>query len=136
MKRSVRVPAFAKINSCLHVLGKLPDGYHELRTIFQSISLYDTLDLELSSGSKITLEIDDPSLPADSTNLVWRAMDALRRELRFRQGVHAKLTKVIPVARGLGGGSSDAAAALTGLLRLTRRQLPLPRLLEIAAGLG
>jgi len=136
MKRSVRVPAFAKINSCLHVLGKLPGGYHELRTIFQSISLHDTLELELSSGREITLEIEDSSLPADSTNLVWRALDILRHELRLRQGVHARLTKRIPVARGLGGGSSDAAAALTGLLRLTRRRLPLSRLIEIAASLG
>ncbi len=136
MKRSVRLPAFAKINLCLHVVGRLPDSFHELRTIFQSISLHDTLELKLSSRKEITLEIDDPRLPADSTNLVWRAIDALRRELGLRQGVHAKLTKVIPVARGLGGGSSDAAAALTGLLRLTRRRLPLPRLVEIAAGLG
>ncbi|MHB8676497.1 MAG: 4-(cytidine 5'-diphospho)-2-C-methyl-D-erythritol kinase [Candidatus Acidiferrales bacterium] len=136
MTRPVRVPAFAKINSCLHVLGKLPDGYHELRTIFQSISLYDTLELELSSGREITLEIEDSWLPADSTNLVWRALDALRHEMHMRQGVHARLTKRIPVARGLGGGSSDAAAALTGLLRLTRRRLPLPRLIEIAASLG
>lgn len=136
MKRSVRVPAFAKINFCLHVLGKLPDGYHELRTIFQSISLHDSIEIELSLGRKITLEIDDPLLPADSTNLVWRALDALRHELRMRQGVHARLTKRIPVSRGLGGGSSDAAAALTGLLRLTRRHLPLPRLMEIAASIG
>ncbi|HVB07898.1 MAG TPA: 4-(cytidine 5'-diphospho)-2-C-methyl-D-erythritol kinase, partial [Candidatus Acidoferrales bacterium] len=136
MKRSVRIPAFAKINSCLHVLGKLPDGYHELRTIFQSISLHDTLELELSPGREITLEIEGSPLPADSTNLVWRALDALRHELHMRQGVHARLTKRIPVARGLGGGSSDAAAALTGLLRLVRRLLPLPRLIEIAASLG
>lgn len=136
MKQSVRLPAFAKINLCLHVVGQFPDGYHELRTIFQSISLHDTLELKLSSRKEITLEIDDPALPADSTNLVWRALEALRHELRFRPGVHAKLTKRVPVARGLGGGSSDAAAALTGMLRLTRRQLPLARLMEIAAGLG
>ncbi|HEV2617699.1 MAG TPA: 4-(cytidine 5'-diphospho)-2-C-methyl-D-erythritol kinase [Candidatus Acidoferrales bacterium] len=136
MKRLVRLPAFAKINLCLNVVGQFPDGYHELRTIFQSISLHDTLELKLSSRKEIILEIDDPALPADSTNLVWRAIGALRRELGLRQGVHAKLTKVIPIARGLGGGSSDAAAALTGLLRLTQRQIPLPRLVEIAASLG
>ncbi|HVA72677.1 MAG TPA: 4-(cytidine 5'-diphospho)-2-C-methyl-D-erythritol kinase [Candidatus Limnocylindrales bacterium] len=136
MKRSVRLPAFAKVNFCLHVVGKLPGGYHELRTIFQSISLHDTVELALSSRNEIVLETDNPSLPADSTNLVWRAIDALRHELRLGQGVHARLTKRIPVARGLGGGSSDAAAALTGLLRLTRHELPLPRLIEIAAALG
>ena len=136
MKQPVRLPAFAKINLCLHVVGQFPDGYHELRTIFQSISLHDSLELKLSTQKEISLEVDTLALPADSRNLVWRALDALRQELGLRQGVHAKLTKRIPVARGLGGGSSDAAAALMGLLRLTRRQLPLPRLMEIAAGLG
>ncbi|MGH9709007.1 MAG: 4-(cytidine 5'-diphospho)-2-C-methyl-D-erythritol kinase [Candidatus Acidiferrales bacterium] len=136
MKRSVRLPAFAKINLCLHVVGQFPDGYHELHTIFQSISLHDTLELELSARREISLGIDDPELPADSANLVWRALDVLRGELGLREGIHAKLTKRIPIARGLGGGSSDAAAALAGLLRLTRRQLPLARLMEIAASLG
>ncbi|MGB6482829.1 MAG: 4-(cytidine 5'-diphospho)-2-C-methyl-D-erythritol kinase [Candidatus Acidiferrales bacterium] len=136
MNKTVRLSAFAKVNLCLHILGKLPDGYHELRTVFQSISLHDSLELELSSSREIALEINDPALPADSSNLVWRAIDALKRELRLRHGFRARLTKRIPVARGLGGGSSDAAAALWGVLRLARRELPLPRLLEIASSLG
>jgi 4-diphosphocytidyl-2-C-methyl-D-erythritol kinase len=136
MSKTVRLSAFAKINLCLHIVGKLPGGYHELRTVFQSISLHDTLELELSSSREIALEIDDPALPADSSNLVWRAVDAIKHELRLRQGFRARLTKRIPVARGLGGGSSDAAAALLGVLRLARRELPLPRLLEIASSLG
>jgi 4-diphosphocytidyl-2-C-methyl-D-erythritol kinase len=136
MKRSVRQPAFAKINLCLQVQGKRPDGYHELRTIFQAISLQDTLELRLNAGGGITLEIDDASLPADSRNLVWRAIDAVKRRLRLREGIHAKLAKRIPVARGLGGGSSDAAAALMGMMRLTEAKLPLPELMTIASGLG
>jgi 4-diphosphocytidyl-2-C-methyl-D-erythritol kinase len=136
MNKMVRLSAFAKVNLCLHVVGKLPDGYHELRTVFQSISLHDSLELELSSSREITLEINDSALAADSSNLVWRAIDALRRELGLREGFRARLIKRIPVARGLGGGSSDAAAALQGVLRLTRRELPLPRLLEIASSLG
>ncbi|MGC1105039.1 MAG: 4-(cytidine 5'-diphospho)-2-C-methyl-D-erythritol kinase [Candidatus Acidiferrales bacterium] len=140
MSKTVRLSAFAKVNLCLHVLGKLPGGYHELRTVFQSISLHDSLELELSSSREITLEINLENaglpLPADSTNLVWRAIDALKHELRLRHGFRARLTKRIPVARGLGGGSSDAAAALWGVLRLARRELPLPRLLEIASSLG
>ncbi len=136
MRKTVRLSAFAKVNLCLHVVGKLPDGYHELRTVFQSISLRDSLELELFSSREISLELNDPALPADSSNLVWRAIDVLRGELGLRQGFRARLTKRIPVARGLGGGSSDAAAALLGVLRLTRRELPLPRLLEIASSLG
>ena len=136
MKKTVRLKAFAKVNLCLQVLGKQLDGYHELRTVFQAISLHDPLELRFSARDEISLEIVDSELPADSTNLVWRAMDALKRELRLREGIHARLTKRIPVARGLGGGSSDAAAALQGVLRLTKRELPLARLLEIASSLG
>jgi len=134
--RSVSLPAFAKINLCLHVLGKRADGYHELRTVFQTISLHDTLRLTLTRHPGISLETDNPALPSGRENLVWRALDALRRELRLRGGVRAELTKRIPAARGLGGGSSDAAAALVGMLRLCRRELPAARLVKLAAGLG
>jgi 4-diphosphocytidyl-2-C-methyl-D-erythritol kinase len=134
--QSVSLPAFAKINLCLHVLGKRADGYHELRTVFQTISLHDTLRLTLTRHPGISLETDNPALPSGRENLVWRALDALRRELRLRRGVRAELTKRIPSARGLGGGSSDAAAALVGMLRLSRRKLPAARLVKLAAGLG
>src|SRR6266851_2273510 len=134
--RSVSLPAFAKINLCLHVLGKRADGYHELRTVFQTISLHDTLRLTLTRHPGISLETDNPALPSGRENLVWRALDALRRELRLRRGVRAELTKRIPAARGLGGGSSDAAAALVGMLRLSGRKLPAARLVKLAAGLG
>jgi 4-diphosphocytidyl-2-C-methyl-D-erythritol kinase len=120
----------------LHVLGKRPDGYHELRTIFQAISLRDTLELSRTSQPGILLETDDPSLPAGPENLVYRAIDAVACEIGFRGGIRARLEKKIPVARGLGGGSSDAAAAIIGMLRLTKKKLPLARLMEIAAGLG
>ncbi|MGB8849161.1 MAG: 4-(cytidine 5'-diphospho)-2-C-methyl-D-erythritol kinase, partial [Candidatus Acidiferrales bacterium] len=136
MKNSVRLPAFAKVNLCLHVLGRRPDGYHELRTIFQAISLHDTLEITRTRRRGITLEIDDPSLPVGRENLVYRAIEAARRELDFRGGIHARLEKLIPAARGLGGGSSDAATALIAMLHLTGRKLPLERLIEIAAGLG
>jgi 4-diphosphocytidyl-2-C-methyl-D-erythritol kinase len=136
MKKSVRLPAFAKINLRLHVLGKRPDGYHELRTIFQAISLHDTLTLSLVSNGKISLETTDADLPTGSDNLVYRALQSIRAELGFRAGIHAKLEKRIPVARGLGGGSSDAAAALIGAMRLSGKKLPLEKLTEIAASLG
>jgi 4-diphosphocytidyl-2-C-methyl-D-erythritol kinase len=138
-ERSVRLRAFAKINLSLRVLGKRPDDYHELRTIFQTISLHDTLHLSIapgSSGLEIFLQSNDPALPVGSENLVMRAIQAISPEIGFQGSVSAHLEKRIPVARGLGGGSSDAARALLGMLRLTRWEMPLARLMEIAAGLG
>jgi 4-diphosphocytidyl-2-C-methyl-D-erythritol kinase len=137
--REVRIPAFAKINLRLDILGKRSDGYHELRTIFQSISLHDELRLGPSKHHGISLSIQGNSVLSQEPfqkNLVYRAVDALRRELKIRTGVEIVLRKTIPAGRGMGGGSSDAAAALLGYLRLTGRKLPLPRLLEIASSLG
>jgi 4-diphosphocytidyl-2-C-methyl-D-erythritol kinase len=137
--REVRIPAFAKINLRLDILGKRADGYHELRTIFQTISLHDDLRLRASTQPGISLSIQGNvalSREPFQKNLVYRAVDALRRELKIRAGVEIELRKTIPAGRGMGGGSSDAAAALLGYLRLTGRKLPLPRLLEIAASLG
>jgi 4-diphosphocytidyl-2-C-methyl-D-erythritol kinase len=137
--REIRIPAFAKINLRLDILGKRPDKYHELRTIFQTISLHDELRLRTSKASSITLTVQGNhslSLEPVSKNLVYAAVDALRRELRIRSGVEIDLRKSIPAGRGLGGGSSDAAAALRGYLRLTRRAIPSARLMEIAACLG
>src|ERR1700690_1168987 len=139
-KRSLRLPAFAKINLCLHVVGKRPDGYHELRTIFQAVSLRDTLELSVTPGSgslDIDLACNDPALMVNPReNLVMRAIQAICSEIGFQGHVSAQLNKEIPVARGLGGGSSDAAAALVGMLRLTKAEVDLPRLMEIAASLG
>jgi 4-diphosphocytidyl-2-C-methyl-D-erythritol kinase len=135
----VRIPAFAKINLRLDILGKRPDGFHELRTIFQTISLHDELRLRSSRRPGITLSIagNQPlSTEPPEKNLVHRAVHALRRELKIRGGVEIKLKKTIPAGRGLGGGSSDAAAALLGYLRLTKKKLAPARLLEIAASLG
>ncbi|MGA7223823.1 MAG: 4-(cytidine 5'-diphospho)-2-C-methyl-D-erythritol kinase [Candidatus Acidiferrales bacterium] len=134
--RSVRLPAFAKINLSLHVVGKRADGYHELRTIFQAISLRDTLELSLTPEPGIFVETNVAELSSGPDNLVYRAVEAIGCEIGFRGGIRAKLEKAIPMARGLGGGSSDAAAALIGTLRLTKKRVPLERLLEIAAGLG
>ena len=137
--KSVLVPAYAKVNLCLEVLGQRTDGYHELRTIFQTITLRDTLALEASHTTHIDLRIVGNSALARENgrdNLVYRALDELRRELRFKRGVRAVLIKRIPVGRGLGGGSSDAAAALIGLLRLSGKRMEAARLVEIASRLG
>jgi 4-diphosphocytidyl-2-C-methyl-D-erythritol kinase len=137
--KSVRVPAYAKVNLRLDVLGRRADGYHELRTIFQAISLHDVLMLEKMPEPGIDLRIaGNPQLAGEpgKDNLVYRALEELGREIGMQHGVRAALTKRIPVGRGLGGGSSDAAAALVGLLRLTGKCIPAARLLEIASALG
>ena len=135
----IRVPAFAKVNLRLDVLGRRSDGYHELRTVFQALTLHDSLRLERTKGAAIELNVTgDAALAAGPArgNLVWRALTALRRELKLSGGLRVELHKRIPVGRGLGGGSSDAAAALVALLRLARRRVALERLLELAGGLG
>jgi len=135
----VHIPAFAKINVRLDVLGRRPDGFHELRTIFQTISLHDDLILRRTRTSGIALHIEGNSAlsgePVEK-NLVYRAVDLLRRELRDRGGVEIVLRKKIPAGRGLGGGSSDAAAALLGYLRLCEKKLHASRLMELASSLG
>jgi 4-diphosphocytidyl-2-C-methyl-D-erythritol kinase len=135
--KSLRLCAFAKVNLSLRVLGKRPDNYHELRTVFQTISLHDTLEISVTPGSgrEIFMTCNDSALVGPE-NLVMRAIKAISPEIGFEGYVRVHLEKRIPVARGLGGGSSDAAAALIGMLRLTDADLSLPRLMEIGASLG
>ena len=137
--REVRIPSFAKINLRLDIVGKRADNFHELRTIFQTISLHDELRLRASRKPGITLTIHGNDRLAQEPfekNLVYRAVDALRHELKIRTGVEIDLHKKIPAGGGLGGGSSNAAAALLGYLQLTRKRVPLERLIEIATPLG
>ncbi|HVB34051.1 MAG TPA: 4-(cytidine 5'-diphospho)-2-C-methyl-D-erythritol kinase [Patescibacteria group bacterium] len=136
MTATLRIPAFAKINLHLGVLGLRPDGYHELRTVFQAISLHDTLEIERVRRPGIDLAITGADLDPGPTNLVWRALETLTRELRLAGGWRVRLEKRIPAAAGLGGGSSDAAAALLAGSRLAGRRIAPARLAEIAAGLG
>ena len=137
--REVRIPSFAKINLRLDILGKRADGYHELRTIFQIVSLHDELRLRANKSSEISLTIhgnDELAREPVKKNLAYRAVDALRRELKIRRGVELELHKTIPSGGGLGGGSSNAAAALFGYLQLIGGKLPMAVLLELAASLG
>ncbi len=135
----VRIPAFAKINLRLEILGKRADGFHQLRTLLQTISLKDELRLKSTRKPGIELRVvgnDVLSGEPMKKNLVYRAVDALRRELKMKDGVAIELRKTIPAGRGLGGGSSDAAAALLGYLRLAKKKIERDRLCEIAAALG
>ena len=126
--REVRIPSFAKINLRLDILGRRADGYHELRTIFQTVSLHDELRLRASKTPDISLTIHGNEALAREpieSNLVYRAVDVLRRELKIRGGVEIELRKIIPSGGGRGGGSSNAAAALFGYLRLIASKLQL-----------
>ncbi len=105
-------------------MGQRADGYHELRTIFQAISLHDDLELETLRAPRVELIVDGNEVLAAERaqdNLVFRALELLRKEWDLRTGVRARLVKRIPAGRGLGGGSSDAAAALVGYARLSRK---------------
>ena len=132
------VRAFAKINLTLRVLGSRPDGYHELRTVFQSIDQHDLLTFDLKPGP-FTLTCDDPGCPTDERNLVWRAAQAVWRAAGRRgdmHGVRVSIEKRIPMQAGLGGGSSDAAAALRMLAAVWAPGLPNSELEALGATLG
>ncbi len=135
MKRIV-IKAYAKINLALDVLNERPDGYHEVEMILQGINLYDVIELTVVPEAGIYVECPYPELGDPEENLAYKAADLLRQETGFRQGVRIIIKKNIPVAAGLGGGSSDAAAVLVGLNRLLGLALTREMLLELAGQLG
>jgi 4-diphosphocytidyl-2-C-methyl-D-erythritol kinase len=128
----LRTPA--KINLDLRVLHKRPDNYHELRTVFQTISLADTLEIEYHPSRRTHLELDDPQSIPD--NLVLRAAHSVLDALKLHAHIRFRLTKKIPMGAGLGGGSSNAAAVLLAIPALANRSLPPDRLLTLASELG
>jgi 4-diphosphocytidyl-2-C-methyl-D-erythritol kinase len=135
---SVRLEAPAKINLDLRILGRRPDGYHELATVFQAVALHDVVTVTPSRGA-LRLAGDSSKMPLDASNLAWRAADALWRAAGRSgspHGARIRIVKRIPAQAGLGGGSSDAAAALVGLNRVWRLGLPRVDLVAIASGLG
>ncbi|GER89124.1 4-diphosphocytidyl-2-C-methyl-D-erythritol kinase [Dictyobacter vulcani] len=129
------VQSYAKINLTLDVLGKRADGYHELATIMQTIDLYDTLCFTTTNEDRISMSCNRTELSNDN-NLVVRAAQALRQKLGLRQGLTIELNKRVPVAAGLGGGSSNAAATLLALQRWWQLPVSMQELWEIAASLG
>lgn len=132
---TLTVPSFAKINWTLEILGRRPDGYHELRTLLQTVSFGDRLSF---TGIEDGIEVvsDHPQVPTDQSNLVWRAAKALLDLTGFRRGVRITIEKRIPMGAGLGGGSSNAAVTLLALDRLWGAGLDRPALHLIAASLG
>jgi 4-diphosphocytidyl-2-C-methyl-D-erythritol kinase len=130
--------ASAKVNLDLRVLGCRPDGYHEVRTVLQTLDLHDTVTIEAARGD-FALDGDPAAMPLDRTNLVWRAAQALWRAAGRRgapRDARVRVVKRIPARAGLGGGSSDAAAALVGLSRLWRMSPSLSDLVPVAVTLG
>lgn len=143
MSAQVVVRAPAKINLSLCVLGRRPDGYHELDTVLMALELADELTLEASGGESDSLEVGGPAaagVPGDETNLVLRAVRGLRAVAagagQRAPGLRLRLTKRIPVQAGLGGGSADAAAAVLGACRLFGLDPDRPEVLEVLAALG
>jgi 4-diphosphocytidyl-2-C-methyl-D-erythritol kinase len=132
--RRVTVRAFAKINLDLRVVGKRTDGYHELRTIFQTVSLADSLDISFARSRRTEIALQDPQAIPD--NLVVRAADLALGAMEIGGHVTIRLKKHIPMGAGLGGGSSDAAAMLLALPVLAGSEIPLERLIEIGEQLG
>ncbi len=130
----ISLAAPAKINWALNLAGRRADGYHELDMLMQSVSLCDRLDLE--PAEELALTCDDPAVPCDERNLILRAARALRAEAGTQRGARIRLTKRIPAMAGLGGGSSDCAAALVGLNRLWNLGISHRRLMEIGLTLG
>jgi 4-diphosphocytidyl-2-C-methyl-D-erythritol kinase len=133
---SLRLPSFAKINWSLQILGLRSDGYHEIVTLLQTVSLCDELTFEPRDDSQIILRCDDPSIPTDDTNLIVKAAVALRKRLGSSSGAEITLTKKIPAQGGLGGASSNAAATLLALNALWRADLSPGQLKLIGRGLG
>ena len=132
----MRLKAMAKINLGLDVLGKREDGYHEVRMIMQTIRMYDILDIRKTKKPGIVLTTNLPFIPADRRNLVYKAAEMLMEEFGVEEGLSIKLRKFIPVAAGMAGGSSDAAAAFVGVNRMFRLGLTEEQLMERAVKVG
>jgi len=133
---SIELLSPAKVNLRLEVLRRRGDGYHEIRTILQRISLSDRLRISLKREKGISVITDSPRLPVDEGNLAYRAASSLLEEAEARVGVEVHIQKRIPISSGLGGGSSNAASTLMGLNRILKLNFSKGRLMEIGARIG
>ena len=129
--------AFAKLNLTLDVLGKREDGYHDIKSVMQAISLRDDVQIDVDTGKQWCLECTDPSIPCDETNLAWKAAKVyLEATGNAVDGIRIHITKRIPVQAGLGGGSADAAAVLRALNKHFGNPLSILALAELGASVG
>ncbi len=134
--KEIKLKARAKINLTLDVTGKRENGYHELRMIMQTLSLYDGITLRMIPRDTIEISKTASWMPTDSQNLAWKAADLMRRTYNIKKGVSIHIDKRIPVAAGLAGGSSDCAAVLVGMNRMFHLGLSSQKLEELALTMG
>jgi 4-diphosphocytidyl-2-C-methyl-D-erythritol kinase len=134
INKSFTLPSFAKINWNLRILGRREDGFHELCTIFQTVSLFDEITFE--NSDEIFLTCNDQNIPVDESNLIIKAAQILKNKFNVKSGARIHLEKRIPAPGGLGGGSSNAAIALFGLATLWNLEINFEKLVEIGAQLG
>jgi 4-diphosphocytidyl-2-C-methyl-D-erythritol kinase len=132
----MRVKAFSKINLGLEVLKKRDDGYHDIRTLFQSISLHDSIEVDFYSSDKIVVNGSDRSISWGKENLVYKAAHIMKEQAMTDKGIHIHVQKNIPAGAGLGGGSSDAAVTLLALNKILGLNLRKDELKEFGKGLG
>ncbi|MCM1468589.1 MAG: 4-(cytidine 5'-diphospho)-2-C-methyl-D-erythritol kinase [Alistipes sp.] len=133
---SIRLKARAKINLGLDVTGKREDGYHEVRMVMQSINLYDSVRITKSRDPGIRISTNRSYLPTNEDNLVYKAVKLMMDEYGINSGVDVVLDKFIPVAAGMAGGSSDAAAAMVGMMRLFSVKTSMRKLMELGVRIG
>jgi 4-diphosphocytidyl-2-C-methyl-D-erythritol kinase len=132
----MRIKSFAKINLGIEVLRKRDDGFHEIRTLFQSIDLFDSLEIRLLARNEIVLSGDDTSIPWDSSNLIYRAAILLKKHHAINKGAEIRVIKRIPAGKGLGGGSSNAAMTLLALNEIWELDLAKKDLKDYGTHLG
>lgn len=127
--------AYAKINLGLDVIGQLPNGYHEVKMVMQTVGILDELTLtKTNEGIRVTT--DNEELPTDENNLIYKAAKLMFTEYNITEGVHIHLSKNIPIAAGMAGGSTDAAATMKGINKLFNLNVPLERLMELGVRIG
>jgi 4-diphosphocytidyl-2-C-methyl-D-erythritol kinase len=136
MKESLVLESPAKVNLRLEILGKREDGYHELKTLFQKISLHDTLHFSLKQAEGISIKTDHPDLPVGKTNLIYRASQSILKKSKYKGGITVEVEKRIPLGAGLGGGSSNAATTLKALNQLLKVKLSQKELMELGLEVG
>lgn len=128
--------AYAKINVTLDVVGKRPDGYHNLKSIMQTVSLYDEINLKTDDSGEITISVNWPYLVTDNRNIAYKAADLFFEKTGIKSGLSIDIHKNIPMGAGLGGGSADAAAVLTGLNKMFGNPLTYDALAKVGLMCG
>jgi len=136
MREPLHLESPAKVNLRLEIMKKREDGYHELRTVLQKISLHDTLCFSLKKGKGISITTEHPNLPVGKNNLVYKAVQSMLKVSCYQGGVHVEIEKRIPIGAGLGGGSSNAATTLGALNQLLKLNLPQKELMGMGLEIG